>query len=224
MNRSFLIFAFAFLAMLAGAFLYISRMDIETTEPAESADTAEIDAGLASSGDTDMDALPPSMTGQAPEVVDYPEFTLLDLDGNERDFSEYQGRHRMLNFWATWCTPCRREIPLLKTFQEEQGDDGILVMGIAVDFMEDVQRYAEAAEFNYPILVGEQEAMAVAESSGVQFIAMPFTMFVSSEGQFLGAYLGELHREQLDSIDSIFARLDAGDINVDEAKGAFELL
>ena len=221
MNRSFLIFAFAFLAMLAGAFLYISRMDIETTE---SVDTAESDAQLAGSGDTDMNALPPSMTGQAPEVVDYPEFTLVDLDGNDRAFSEYEGRHRMLNFWATWCRPCRTEIPLLKTFQEEQGDDGILVIGIAVDFFEDVQRFSEAAEFNYPILIGEQDAMAVAETSGVQFIAMPFTMFVSREGQFLGAYLGELHREQLDDIDSILTRLDAGDINVEEAKGAFELL
>ncbi len=221
MNRSFLIFAFAFLAMLAGAFFYIARMDIGHAEPNPG---VESDTALASSGDTEMDALPPSMTGQAPQVVEYPEFTLLDLDGNGRAFSEYAGRHRMLNFWATWCAPCRREIPLLKTFQEEQGENGILVMGIAVDFMDAVRQYAVAAEFNYPILVGEQTAMEVAESSGIQFIAMPFTMFVSREGRYLGAYLGELHREQLDGIDDIFTRLDAGEISVDEAKGAFELL
>lgn len=201
--------------MMAGALFYAARMPVENAEAAASAEAA---------GDTEMSAVPPSMTGQPPAVVDYPEFTLVDLDGNERAFSEYQGRHRMLNFWATWCTPCRREIPLLKTFQEEQGDDGILVMGIAVDFFEEVQRYAEAAEFNYPILVGEEDAMAVAESSGVQFIAMPFTMFVSREGQYLGAYLGELHREQLDNIDNILSRLDAGDIGVEEAKGAFDVL
>ena len=216
MNRSFLIFAFAFLAMMAGALFYAARIPVENAETA--------DSGVPAESTNDMDALPPSMTGQAPEVVDYPEFTLVDLDGNDRAFSEYEGRHRMLNFWATWCQPCRREIPLLKTFQEEQGDDGILVMGIAVDFFEDVQRYAEAAEFNYPILIGEEDAMAVAETSGVQFIAMPFTMFVSREGRFLGAYLGELHREQLNDIDNILTRLDAGEINVEEAKGAFELL
>ncbi len=166
----------------------------------------------------------PAPLGEAPAIVEYPEFTLVDLEGNERAFSEYEGRHRMLNFWATWCTPCRREIPLLKTFQEEQGDDGILVMGIAVDFFEDVQRYAEAAEFNYPILIGQETAMEVAETSGVQFIAMPFTMFVSREGQLLGAYLGELHRSHLNDIDSILSRLDAGDISAEEAKGAFDLL
>ncbi len=203
MNRSFLIFAFAFIALMAGALFYAARIPVQHAEAPQT--TA-------------------SPLGEGPAIVEYPEFTLVDLEGNERAFSEYQGRHRMLNFWATWCTPCRREIPLLKTFQEEQGDDGILVMGIAVDFFEEVQRYAEAAEFNYPILVGQESAMEVAETSGVQFIAMPFTMFVSREGQLLGAYLGELHRNHLDDIDNILSRLDAGDISVDEAKGAFDLL
>ena len=219
MNRSFLIFAVAFLALIAGLFFALG-MPGENSQQTETADT---DAAFSEGADS-TDALPPSMSGVEPTVVDYPQFTLVDLDGEMRDFSEFEGRHRMLNFWATWCAPCRREIPLLKTFQEEQGDDGILVMGIAVDDFDQVQLYAEAAEFNYPILIGEQDAMAVAETSGVQFIAMPFTMFVSREGQFLGAYIGELHREQLDDIDSILTRLDSGDIDVDEAKGAFELL
>lgn len=159
-----------------------------------------------------------------PEVVQYPKFTLDDLDGNAREFSEFDGRHRLLNFWATWCAPCRREIPLLKEFQAEQGDDGILVMGIAVDFPEKVAEYAAKAEFNYPILVGENDAMAVAESSGVSFIAMPFTMVVSRDGEYLGAYLGELHRDQLDDLSTILKRLDAGEINTESAKGAINLL
>lgn len=163
-------------------------------------------------------------TAEAPDVVDYPEFTLKDLDGQDRQFSEWAGRHRLLNFWATWCAPCRREIPLLKEFQAEQDEHGILVMGIAVDFMEEVQVYAEAAEFNYPILVGELDAMEVAESSGISFIAMPFTMIVTREGQFVGAYLGELHRPHLDEIASILAKLDSGEIDIDAVKGALELL
>ena len=76
--------------------------------------------------------------GVEPEIVEYPAFTLADLEGEQREFSEFNGRHRMLNFWATWCAPCRREIPLLKEFQSEQDEDGILVMGIAVDFAEEV--------------------------------------------------------------------------------------
>ena len=177
MYRSFLIFGVAFLALMAGALFYAARIPVEVQAP---------------------EAAPVEL-----ELVEYPAFTLKDLEGNDREFSEYDGRHRMLNFWATWCAPCRREIPLLKEFQDEQGEDGILVMGIAVDFMEEVQRYAEAAEFNYPILVGQEDAMEVAESSGVQFMAMPFTMFVSAEGQYLGAFLGELHRPELNKIADI---------------------
>ena len=165
-----------------------------------------------------------SMTGAAPELVEYPVFTMNDMDGNPREFAEWHGRHRLLNFWATWCAPCRREIPLLKTFQDEQGDDGILIMGIAVDFPEEVARYAEAAEFNYPILVGQEDAMELAESSGVQFIAMPFTMIVSREGQLLSAYLGELHREQLHTISTVLARLDRGEIDSEAAKTELDLL
>ena len=171
----------AFIALMAGALFYAARMPVEEPVPVASA--------------------------AAPELVRYPEFTLKDLDGNDRAFSEFAGRHRLLNFWATWCAPCRREIPVLKTFQAEQGDDGILVMGIAVDFVEEVTRFAEEMEFNYPILVGQEDAMAVAESSGVAFIAMPFTMIVSRDGEYLGAFLGELHRQELSKIADILGRL-----------------
>lgn len=164
-------------------------------------------------------------TMEAPELEanPHPSFSLMGLDGEMHDFDEFDGRHRLLNFWATWCTPCRREIPLLKEFQAEQGEDGILVIGIAVDVMEEVQQYAEAAEFNYPILVGEMDAMAVAEQSGLQFHAMPFTMIVTADGEYLNAHFGELHRPDLETITSVLARLDAGEIDTDAARKALEL-
>jgi thiol-disulfide isomerase/thioredoxin len=157
------------------------------------------------------------------EANSHPSFELLGLDGEMHDFDEFDGRHRLLNFWATWCAPCRREIPLLKDFQVQQGDDGILVIGIAVDNMEEVRQYAEDAEFNYPILVGEMDAMAVAEQSGLQFHAMPFTMIVTADGEFLNAHFGELHRPDLDTIEDVLARLDAGEIDIDTARKSLEL-
>jgi peroxiredoxin len=199
MYRSVLIFAAAFLALMAGVLFYAARMPV-AEHPA------------------------PAAPAPAAGPVEYPDFTLKDIDGNSRNFREFAGRPRLLNFWATWCAPCRREIPLLKSFQEEQGEDGILVIGIAVDFMEDVRRYAESAGFNYPVLVGEDDAMAVAESSGVPFTAMPFTMVIARDGRFLGAYLGELHRPELDHIVEILARLEAGEITVENAAGALDLL
>jgi thiol-disulfide isomerase/thioredoxin len=196
-SRVLLIFGVALLSLMAGALFMAARMAPAVQETA----TAE----------------PASATNN------HPSFELLGLDGRMHDFDEYDGRHRLLNFWATWCAPCRREIPLLKQFQAEQGDDGILVIGIAVDVMEEVQQYAEAAEFNYPILVGEMDAMAVAEQSGLQFHAMPFTMIVTADGEYLNAHFGELHRPDLDTISSVLARLDAGEIDTETAREALEL-
>ena len=194
-----LIFGVALLALMAGALFYAARIPVQVQAP------------------------PPPQPAKL-EVATHPAFSLPDLDGTAREFAEWDGKHRLLNFWATWCAPCRREIPLLVAFQEQHGDAGFQVLGIAVDFPEQVASYAEQTEFNYPILVGQQDAMAVAESSGIEFIGMPFTMFVASDGEYIGAYIGELHQSHLDDIVNIMTRLDSGDITKDEARGAMDLL
>ena len=148
MSRVFLIFASALVALMAGALFYAARIPVESSAPPVAAAPTEQPAQL--------------------EVVTHPAFTLPDVSGTDRQFSEWAGKNRILNFWATWCAPCRREIPLLKAFQDEQGDNGFQVIGIAVDFAESVANYAEAAEFNYPVLVGEQDAMGDSPLRGDQ--------------------------------------------------------
>lgn len=158
------------------------------------------------------------------EITNYPSFTLPDIDGVEHELSSWDGRPRLLNFWATWCAPCRREIPLLKALQEEQGSDGVQVIGIAVDFPEQVAAYAESVNFNYPVLVGQEDAMAVAESSGVEFIGMPFTMILSADGELLNAHIGEIFKEDLDHIIDVLAQLERGVIDKQSARAKFHRL
>ena len=74
--------------------------------------------------------------------------------------------------------------------------------------------YARQAEFNYPVLIGQEDAMAVAEDNGVEFVGMPITMFVGRSGELLGRYYGELHREQLDKLSETLAEYDSGEIGV----------
>lgn len=203
MHRSFLIFATAFVALMAGALFYAARIPVEVQAP-----PAE-----------DVVATPPDTFAPI-----YPTFRLVDLDGAERDFAEWQGKHSLLNFWATWCAPCRREIPLLKAFQDEHGSEGFQVIGIAVDFPEQVAAYAEDAQFNYPVLVGQEDAMAVAETSGVEFIGMPFTMIVASDGELLNTHIGEILESHLEHIHRVLTLLDNGEIDKASAREALNFL
>ncbi len=203
MHRSFLVFAAAFIALMAGVLFYAARFPAQAPE-APAAPAAEPADGVA-----------------APV---YPSFTLADMQGQQRDFSEWRGKYTLLNFWATWCAPCRREIPLLKAFQEERGADGFQVIGIAVDFPDMVASYAEAAEFNYPVLVGEEDAMAVAETSGIEFIGLPFTMIVAADGELLNAHIGEILASDLAHIVDVISQLESGEIDKAAAKEALNTL
>ena len=206
MQRSFLIFAVAFIMLMAGALFYAARIPVQMAQPVESVPHAEVTADA---------------TGFVPV---YPTFVLPDTEGVEHSLAEWDGKHRLLNFWATWCAPCRREIPLLKAFQDENGADGFQIIGIAVDFPEDVAAYAESAEFNYPILVGQEDAMAVAETSGVDFIGMPFTMIVASDGELLNSHMGEIHAADLEHIVKVLKMLDSGEIDKKSARKGLDFL
>ena len=193
----------ALVALMAGALFYAARYPVATTVPVAPVNTpvAAVLAGPV-----------------------FPAFQLTGLDGNQHDFSEWAGKHRLVNFWATWCAPCRREIPLLKAFQEEYGENGFHVIGIAVDLADQVAKYAESAEFNYPILLGQDDAMAVAETSGIDFIGLPFTMIVASDGELLNSHIGEIVEADLEHIVKVLTMLDNGEIDKDGARKALDLL
>jgi thiol-disulfide isomerase/thioredoxin len=139
-----------------------------------------------------------------------PEFVLPDLRGNERSISEWSGRPLIINFWATWCAPCRREMPLLQTLHQERKEDRLEVIGIAIDRLDEVEAFVAESGITYPILVGQQDAMAIAEQFGADFVALPFTVFTAEDGQVLWLHLGELHLEQLRIILEIGDRVAGG--------------
>jgi thiol-disulfide isomerase/thioredoxin len=93
--------------------------------------------------------------GRAPaEVALRPDLEFRDPDGNPHRLSEWNGKLLLLNFWATWCTPCLKEIPLLVETQREHGPHGLQIVGIAMDDVAPVRAFAQRLQINYPIMVG----------------------------------------------------------------------
>lgn len=140
--------------------------------------------------------------------AELPPFELHAPDGRPVSVARWTGRALVINFWATWCPPCRREIPLLQGLQASWSDRGVTVVGIAVDFPDKVATYARTHGIEYPLLVGEQDALDVAASLGVVSPAFPFTVFTDRRGRIVALYLGELHKPQADLILSVVDSLN----------------
>jgi thiol-disulfide isomerase/thioredoxin len=147
-----------------------------------------------------------------------PEVTLADRDGKLRSLSEWNGKPQVINFWATWCAPCRREIPMLNALASDGAWPGIALIGVAIDFREDVLEYLEETPIQYPVLIGEQDGLEASRAFGMASLGLPYTVFVDSRGRIVTIHLGELHRPQADAILSVVQALDAGKIDMAEAK------
>jgi thiol-disulfide isomerase/thioredoxin len=145
-----------------------------------------------------------------------PEFTLENLAGEQQSIASWPGKPLIINFWATWCAPCLREIPMLKEFQT--ANPGLQVVGIAVDRRAPVETFAATMQFNYPVLVGQNDAWEAAAAFGVDFYALPFTVFTGADGSVLGVHTGELHAEHLSNLTSILGELAAGTVDVAAAR------
>jgi thiol-disulfide isomerase/thioredoxin len=147
-----------------------------------------------------------------------PEFTLDNPDGVPQSIGSWPGKALIVNFWATWCAPCLREIPLLADYQEIYGERFLQVVGIAVDQADPVRAFMAEIEFNYPVLIGQSDAMDAAASFGVEFYGLPFSVFTDTAGHVLGVHTGELHAEDLDDLISVLDDLETGATDVSRAR------
>ncbi|HEU0224202.1 MAG TPA: TlpA disulfide reductase family protein [Steroidobacteraceae bacterium] len=151
-----------------------------------------------------------------PEVR--PDVTLADREGRMRALSEWDGKPLVINFWATWCAPCRREIPMLNALARDTAAEGIEVIGVAIDFREEVLKFLDSTPIDYTVLIGEQDGMDAARAFGMESIGLPFTAFTDSRGRIATIHVGELHRVEADVILSVVRALDAGQIDMAAAR------
>lgn len=147
-----------------------------------------------------------------------PDVRLADREGKMRSLSDWDGKPLVINFWATWCAPCRREIPMLNELARDLSAEGIEVIGIAIDFREEVLSYLETMPIAYTVLIGEEDGMPAARAFGMEEAWLPFTAFTDRQGRIATIHVGELHRPEADVILSAVRALDAGQIDMAAAR------
>ena len=134
----------------------------------------------------------------APEVTGTrrPALRLPGLDGTTRSLAEFDGQVILLNFWATWCPPCLREIPALMEVQSELGDAGFQVVGLALDGMQATNEFVAEHDVNYPVLVSSDDGFAVSRAFGNVPSTLPYSVVIDREGIIRAIHRGALTREQ----------------------------
>ncbi len=203
----------------AGARLYSSR----GAAPAYRARPIAAGAPAASTGG-ELASSPAETMPPGAKIPDHlPEFSLQGRDGKLVSIKAWAGKSLVINFWATWCAPCRREIPLLEALQREWAERGVAVIGIAVDHRHQVLAYADELKIAYPLLIGEQDALDAAAAFGVAAPAFPFTVFTDRRGEVVALYMGELHRPETDLILSVLQQLNRDQVALPDARHAIEL-
>jgi thiol-disulfide isomerase/thioredoxin len=146
-----------------------------------------------------------------------PPLALPDAEGVMHRLSDWAGHPLVVNFWATWCEPCRREIPLLIKLRHERASRGLVIVGIAIDFRAAVVKYAAAAGITYPLLIGEEAGLKSVDAFGMELV-FPFSVFADRTGRVVAVKVGELHQDEADFILDRLDDVDRGTLTLATAR------
>jgi len=133
-----------------------------------------------------------------------------DLAGQTRTLGEWRGRVLVCNFWATWCAPCREEIPMFMAVRAKYAASGVEFVGIAVDNPSNVRQFAASFKISYPVLLAEADGLDLMRKLGNIAGGLPYTVVADRQGAIAHRKLGALKRDDLEGILAPMTRNAAG--------------
>lgn len=126
------------------------------------------------------------------------DFALPDLAGQSRQFSEWDGELVLLNFWATWCPPCLKEMPMFQDRYERYADQGFTIVAVAVDELDETRAFVDEHGIEFPVLIGQDDAIAVGREYGNRIGALPYSVIIDRDGLIRERHRGEVTENDLD--------------------------
>lgn len=126
--------------------------------------------------------------------------TLPDLQNKPQPITQWRGKVLVINFWATWCAPCREEIPLFVKMQEKYADKDLQFVGISIDQLDKTREFSRSFGINYPTLIGAFDAVEVSRRAGNTKGVLPFTVFLDRNGRIAATESGGVKHDKLEAI------------------------
>ncbi|QOJ22230.1 MAG: TlpA family protein disulfide reductase [Gammaproteobacteria bacterium] len=126
--------------------------------------------------------------------------SLPDIHGENQAVSQWLGKVMVVNFWATWCTPCQEEIPEFVEAQQKYRDQGLVFIGIALDQADKVKMFSQEFGINYPVLVGSLNSWSLAQAAGNRLSVLPYTVVINRSGEIVETYVGRVNLKKLEKL------------------------
>jgi thiol-disulfide isomerase/thioredoxin len=119
--------------------------------------------------------------------------------GVSQDLSQYKGKIIVLNFWATWCPPCREEMPELSELYTEYKNKNVVVLGVAIDELSLVKEFSAATPVSYPLFAAENDGMELSNNLGNNKGVLPYTVIINPSGTVADTYFGRINKRLIES-------------------------